>query len=269
MVVGSTPDGVSIVAGAGDQAGAAIGTGAVQNGVFSISLGTSGVVFHSQASPKYDPSGACHTFCHANGLWHSMGVTLACGGSVGWAAGLLTEGKKAELDRLAMESPPGSNGVTFLPYLSGERCPHNNPFATGIWAGMRASSHSSDLARSVLEGTAFSLLDAIEAVERLGNQPERIRATGGGTKSAIWLQIISDVLGRPIELLESDEGPAFGAALLSGIGIGVWPDVDASCRSCVRVRTMIEPSGVDYSEAIDRYRRLYQNVREWCGPAPC
>lgn len=262
-IVGPMRLGIPVVAGAGDQAGAAVGTGAIEPGTFSISLGTSGVVFHSQAAARYDPDGACHTFCHANGQWHAMGVTLACGGSVAWAAEILAGGDPAKLELLAANSPPGSNSVTFLPYLSGERCPHLDPFATGMFAGLRPSTGAADLARSVLEGTAFSLLDAMEAVEALGSAPIKLRATGGGAKGKLWIQILCDVLGRPIELLETDEGPAFGAALLAGTGIGVWPDLASAVASTVRIRTKVEPSGVEYSGEIERYRSLYPNVRPW------
>lgn len=254
------------VVGAGDQAAAAVGTGAVVPGILSVSLGTSGVVFTSLDQPRFDPAGRCHTFCHANGGWHAMGVTLSAGGSVRWFRDALRPGASfAEIDRDAASVAPGAGGLTFLPYLNGERCPHNDPRARGAFAGLSASDDLGSMSRAVLEGVAFSLADAMGVLRELGVGQGEVRLTGGGARSGVWRQILADVFESPCATLKLDEGPALGAAILAGVGRGVWPDVARACRQVVQVEEVVSPSGADYADAYRRYRSLYAAMRGWYG----
>jgi xylulokinase len=263
-VTGPTAEGVPVVGGGGDQAAAAVGTGAVRPGVISVSLGTSGVVFTSLEDPSYEAQGAAHTFCHANGKWHAMGVMLACGGALRWYRDTFHPG--VAYDTLAEQAatiPPGCDGLTFLPYLTGERCPHNDPRARASFSGLTLSHTNAHLTRAVFEGISFGLLDCMNLLRELGAMAEEIRVTSGGAKSRFWMQILADLFQKPCVTLQADEGPAFGAAILAGVGTGVWPSVEEACAAVVRTKQRVEPSGTDYSEAYGRYRELYGAVREW------
>ncbi|HRF60372.1 MAG TPA: xylulokinase [Fimbriimonadaceae bacterium] len=257
-----TPEGRPVVAGAGDQAAAAIGTGVVEPGIVTISLGTSGVVAAAIPEPRPDPTGAVHVFGHANRAYFAMGVMLSCGGAVAWLRDTLypNEGYGVA-DAEAAATPAGCAGLTFLPYLTGERCPHLDPDARAAWVGMTLAHGRGHLARAVLEGATFGLRDCYDRLLALGAQTQAIRVNGGGARSSLWRQILADVLQHPIQTLEVDEGPAFGAALLAGVGAGIWPDVSAATRDTVRVSGETWPSGVDYAEALDRFRRLYPKLR--------
>lgn len=256
--------GIPIVGGGGDQAAAAVGTGAVAPGILSVSLGTSGVVFTAIPGPKYDRAGAAHTFCHANRGWHAMGVMLSCGGAMRWLRDTLyLSADYSLLNEEAAAAPPGCDGLTFLPYLTGERCPHNDPSARGSWSGLHLAHGRGHLARSVFEGVCFGLRDGLELLRGLGASGKEVRVTGGGAKSALWLQILADVFESPCVTLESDEGPAFGAALLAGVGIGLWGTAAEACASAVRSKSSIQPSGQSYGEAYKRYRDLYPLVKNW------
>lgn len=260
----SKSDDIPVVAGAGDQAAGAVGTGTVKPGIISVSLGTSGVVFASLDEPKCDPDGALHTFCHANGAWHAMGVMLSCGGAVSWYRRAMRPNSTfAEIDEEAQRAAPGCDGLTFLPYLSGERSPHNDPTARGAWAGLTLSHGTAEVSRSVLEGVTFGLRDSLEKLKMLGVNCQEIRVTGGGAKSRFWVQMIADVFQARCCTLEADEGPAFGAALLAGVGIGVWKDVQEACEATVKIREWIEPSGMDYGEPYAWFRSLYPALRGW------
>ncbi len=264
VVSSKTKDGIPIVGGGGDQAAGAVGTGAVEPGVVSVSLGTSGVVFTSLDQPNYDPAGAVHTFCHANGAWHAMGVMLSCGGALRWYRDLFGHGKSYDqIGQLAQEAPPGCDGLTFLPYLTGERSPHNDPLARASWSGATLAHGPEHFARAIYEGVSFGLLDGFNALKKLGARSGEIRVTSGGAKSRFWLQMLADVFGVSCVTLESDEGPAFGAAVLAGVGIGLWPDVQTACRATVKVKDRIEPSGVDYSQAQKKYLDLYPCLKTW------
>lgn len=256
--------GIPVVGGGGDQASAAVGTGAVTPGVVSVSLGTSGVVFTAIDGPEYDRSGAAHTFCHANGGWHAMGVMLSCAGALRWYRDTMMPGVGyGAISDEASKAPAGCDGLTFLPYLSGERTPHNDPFAKGAWAGISLAHERTHFARSVFEGATFGLREGFEALQKLGARADELRVNGGGSKSRLWLQILADVFETPCTTLEVDEGPAFGAALLAGVGAGVWPNVTAATEAAVRKRGRIEPSGTDYAVAYDRYRNLYLATKTW------
>ena len=257
-------DGIPVVAGAGDQAAGAVGTGAIVPGVVSVSLGTSGVVFSSVAKPEPDPTGAVHVFCHANGAWHAMGVMLSCGGALQWANDTLYGHESfKQFDEEAAQVEPGCQGLTFLPYLSGERCPHNDPSARGAFAGLTLSHGRAHLARAVIEGATFGLADCLDRMRRLGVEAGEVRVTGGGAKSDLWMQILADVLETTCARIEGDEGPAFGAALLAGVGVGVWQDVAEACARTVRLGSSFEPSGQDYAGARARFTSLYPALKVW------
>ncbi|HWA84476.1 MAG TPA: xylulokinase, partial [Fimbriimonadaceae bacterium] len=218
VVTSRTASGVPVVGGGGDQAAAAVGTGAVEEGVISVSLGTSGVVFTSLSQPKYDDKGASHTFCHANGAWHAMGVMLSCGGALRWYRETLAKGMS--YDDIAAEAGAveiGAGGLTFLPYLTGERCPHNDPYARAAFSGLMLGHRHADMSRAVFEGISFGLLDCMNLIRGLGATAEDIRVTSGGSKSSFWLQMLADMFDAPCTTLEVDEGPAFGAAILAGV----------------------------------------------------
>lgn len=263
---GFLDSGIPIVGGGGDQAAAAVGTGAVVPGVASLSLGTSGVAFAALAEAPAEPSAVAHLFCHANRGWHAMGVMLACGNSVQWASRLLfgASGYDA-FNEAASQSPPGARGLTFGPYLTGERSPHVDPDVRGGWMGLDIGHGAADLARAVLEGVSFGLAQNLDLLQSMGAPIDRVRATGGGTRSAIWLEILATMLGMPIEVPETDEGPAYGAALLAGVGIGVWEDVAAACRETVKIARIIEPGKDDLADAKSRFVRVYPALSGWSG----
>ncbi len=263
-VSSKTPQGIPVVGGGGDQAAGAVGTGAVVPGVISVSLGTSGVVFTSIETAGYDPKGAAHTFCHANRAWHAMGVMLSCGGSLRWLRDSIFTGESYDsIAASASAAKLGADGLTFLPYLSGERCPHNDPYARGVFTGLTLASDRSAIARATFEGLSFGLLDALNVLKGLGATASELRVTSGGAKSEFWLQMLADVFEAPCQTLESDEGPAFGAAVLAGVGIGIWPDVASACAKTIRVRRRIEPRGESYHAAYARFKSSYSSNRDW------
>ncbi|MEZ0325900.1 MAG: xylulokinase [Fimbriimonas sp.] len=264
QVTGHTSDGIPLIGGGGDQAAAAVGTGAVAPGIISVSLGTSGVVFTSLETPSYEAQGAAHTFCHANGKWHAMGVMLACGGALRWYRDTFHPGVSYDtLAEQAQTVPPGCDGVTFLPYLTGERCPHNDPRARASFSGLTLRHTNAHLTRAVFEGMSFGLLDCMNLLRELGATAEEIRVTSGGAKSKFWMQMLADLFEKPCVTLQADEGPAFGAAILAGVGTGVWPTVEQACSQVVRSKTRFEPSGTDYSRAYAAHRELYPTIKSW------
>jgi xylulokinase len=258
------PDGTPVVAGAGDQAAGAVGAGAVSPGVVMVSIGTSGVVFTAAERPAVERRGRLHAFCHAvPGLWHVMGVMLSAGGSFAWLASTL--GKSEEhLSEVARLSAPAAGGLLFLPYLSGERTPHADPLARGAFVGLTASHGPRDLARAVMEGVAFGLRDCLELVRALRLPVQEVRLIGGGARSPLWKQIVADVFGLPILGLKAEEGAAYGAALLAGVGAGLWRDVPEACRAVVRTAGLVEPEPQVtrlYDDLYARYRDLYPKLR--------
>jgi xylulokinase len=252
--------GTPVCAGAGDQAAQAVGSGIVECGVVSVTVGTSGVVFAPTDAFRPDRDGRLHAFCHAvPGMWHQMGVMLSAGGSLEWLSGVLAETDSPErLAALAATAPRGCEGLLFLPYLSGERTPHADPRARGVFFGLTPRHGKAHLARSVLEGVAYGLRDSLELISASGPPIERIRISGGGASSPVWRQILADVLGKPLDALTTTAGAAFGAALLAGVGVGMFTDVRAACRRAVKIgaATLPEPA-VEYDEGYRRYRRLY------------
>ena len=249
----------AVAASAGDQAAAAVGTGAVKEGIVSVSIGTSGVVFAALDRLPKKRDDAVNLFCHATGRWHAMTVMLSAGGAMRWLRDTIYDtGTPYDEIMKDAESIPGSDDLTFLPYLAGERSPHNDPSARGAFVGLSLHHTRAHLARAVVEGITFGLLDGLNALRRMtGVQPREVRVTGGGARSAIWRQLIANAFGMPVLTLVCEEGPAFGAALLAGVREGVWPSVESACDAVVRTNTRTEPTGPGLDEAYDRFRSLY------------
>lgn len=264
LAVGGLSAGIPVVGGGGDQAAGAVGTGAVKPGIISVSLGTSGVVFTAISAPNFERSGAAHTFCHSNLAWHAMGVMLSCGGALRWYRDTLTGGTSYDaISSEAATAPAGCEGLTFLPYLTGERTPHLDPLARASFSGLTLGHTRAHISRAVFEGISFGLLDGMALLRKLGAESMEVRVTSGGAKSPFWVQMLSDMFGTPCVTLESDEGPAFGAAVLAGVGIGLWPDVVVACEQVIRRKAEIRPSGVDYADAYSRYKLLYNATKDW------
>ena len=236
-------EGTPVVGGAGDQAASAIGSGIVGPGIVSCTLGTSGVVFAHLVSPRYDPKGRVHTFCHAaEGAWHVMGVTQAAGLSLQWFRKTLAPGASYdELTAEAASAAPGSGGLYWLPYLMGERTPHLDPEARGGWFGLTARHTRADLIRSLLEGVCYSQKDGLDLIEGLGVQVAKVRLSGGGARSPFWRQMLADVFGKPVAVLETEEGSAYGAALLAMAGTGDLGSVEEISGRLVRETAISEP----------------------------
>jgi xylulokinase len=259
--------GTPVFGGGGDQAAAAVGTGAVKAGVISISLGTSGVVFASTDSPFIEPDGRLHAFCHAvPGNWHLMGVMLSAAGSLRWYRD--TFAPKMGYDELvsaAGEVPAGSEGLLFMPYLTGERTPYPDPLARGGFVGLTVRHTFPHFTRAVLEGVAFGLRDSFELIKGVGlKKITQVRITGGGAKNPLWRQIIADVLDTSIYSVDSEEGAAFGAALLAAAGAGVYPSVAAACEEAVHLVDETKPSNAvaSYDGLYARYRELYPALKD-------
>src|SRR4051794_25512320 len=230
--------GTPVVAGGGDQAANAVGTGAVDSGVVALSLGTSGVTFATTREPLVEPAGRVHAFCHAvPGRWHMMSVMLSAAGSLRWFRDALApEVDFGALVEEASAVPAGSDCLLFLPYLTGERSPHPDPLARGAFVGLTVRHDRRHLTRAVLEGVAFGLRDGLDLMIDAGvPAPSQIRASGGGTASALWRQILADVLGAEIATVSTTEGAAYGAGLLAAVGAGWFPTVDAATAALIRV----------------------------------
>ncbi len=256
--------GTPVAAGAGDQGAGAVGMGILAPGSVSATIGTSGVVFAATAKPTLDPKGRLHTFCHAApGVWHVMGVTNGAGLSFRYLRDTFFTGRSyEELTALAEQVAPGSNGLLWAPYLFGERTPHLDPNARAAFVGITASTTAAHFVRAVLEGVAFSLKDTFTLFRELGIPVEKIRLGGGGARGPLWRQIQADVYGHAVELLEAEEGGAFGAALLAGTGVGAWPSVEAACEATVRPAQVIEPKHAEaMALAYTHYRKMYPALR--------
>ncbi|MCC7009857.1 MAG: xylulokinase [Acidobacteria bacterium] len=263
--------GTPIVAGAGDQAAGAVGMGITRPGAVSVTIGTSGVVFAATERPALDRRGRIHTFCHAvPDRWHVMGVTQAAGLSLRWLRdqwfGDASSGEAA-YDRITAEAagvPPGSDGVLWAPYLMGERTPHCDPDVRAALVGLAATHSRGHVARAVLEGVAFSLKDSFAVFEELGLPVTTVRVGGGGARSALWRDIQATVYGRPVVTVAAEEGAAYGAALLAGVGAGAWPSVDEACDRVVHTSVTTPPLGdavATMRGQYERYRRIYPALR--------
>lgn len=262
------PPGTPVVAGAGDQAAGAVGMGIVQPGSVSATIGTSGVVFAATDSPALDPQGRLHTFCHGvPGRWHVMGVTQAAGLSLRWFRDRFLEPKAKDgsdpYDLLTSEAAkvaPGSDGLLWTPYLMGERTPHLDANARAALVGLNASHTRGHLVRAILEGVAFSLKDTFTIFEEMNVPVTSIRLGGGGARSPLWRQIQADVYGHDVEIVEAEEGAAYGAAILAGVGAGIWKSVDAACQAVVRVREKISFDATNAAtmfKMYSSYRKVY------------
>ena len=263
--------GTPVVGGGGDQAAQALGTGIISEGVVSVTLGTSGVVFAASDTYRVEPEGKLHAFCHAvPGMWHLMGVMLSAAGSFRWYRDSLGDLEKAQAARTGRDAydllteaaaavEPGCEGLLFLPYLSGERTPYPDPNARGVFFGLTLRHGKAHMTRAVLEGVTFGLRDSLELMRALGLSIRQVRASGGGARSPLWRQMLADVFGAQIVTVNVTEGAAYGAALLAGVGAGVYADVKAACNAAVRVTGQTEPGPAVplYAEYYPRYRALY------------
>ncbi len=279
--------GTPVVGGGGDQAAQAVGVGAVTPGIVALTLGTSGVIFATTSGPFVEPQGRLHAFCHAvPGAWHFMGVMLSAAGSLQWYRDNLATGLAFD-DLLAPAEaiPPGSEGLFFLPYLTGERTPHPDPLARAAFVGLTVRHTKAHMTRSVLEGVAFGLRDSMELIkqasvsvnldhgesEKVINHPgqsqgliQQVRVSGGGARSPLWRQILSDVMDTELVTLNTSEGAAFGAALLAGVGVGTWGSVEESCQEVIRTTQQTRPNPqavAAYEEVYPHYRGLYYALK--------
>lgn len=271
--------GTPLIAGAGDQAAQAVGAGIVQPGQFAVTVGTSGVVFAACDALCIDPLGRLHAFCHAvPGMWHLMGVTLSAGGSFEWLCELMQAAQQlsdtgrpqeaqcaARLGQCAGQAPVGSEGLLFLPYLTGERTPHADPHARGAWVGLTRRHGLAHLARSVMEGVAYALRDSLHLLHELGVRPAGLpQLSGGAAESPVWRQIITDVLGHPLQTPSARSGAALGAALLAGVGAGVWPSARAAAalgQAEGEVTSPVVAAVRQYDQGYERFRLLYPALK--------
>jgi xylulokinase len=265
---GATAAGVPVAAGAGDQAAGALGVGVIdQRGPASIVLGTSGVVFAARQRYTSTADGSLHAFCHAvPGVWHLMGVMLSAAGSLSWLHDVLDS--NADYDTLLAEAArweAGTEGLQFAPYLAGERTPYADPLARAAFTGLSLRHDRGALTRAVLEGVAFGLRDCLDLVAEAGGAPPLARVSGGGSRGALWLQILAAVLELPLERTLQDAGAAYGAALLGGVAAGVFADPHGAVAACVRATTTVDPDATlvaRYAQLRPAFRALYPALRE-------
>jgi xylulokinase len=268
--------GIPVVGGAGDQAAGAVGNGIVTTGIVSATLGTSGVVFAHADKPRRDPKGRVHTMCHAvPGKWCVFGCMLSAGGSFQWFRNQLGQAeialaKKKGVDPYellidqAQQAPAGCEGLFFLPYLTGERCPHPDPNARGGWIGLTSRTTREMLIRSLVEGVTFGMRDALEIMRSMGIDITQVRASGGGARSDFWRQLQADVYKSPLVLTNASEGPAYGVALLAGVGTGVWSSVEEACKGSIKQTQKIAPkpkASVLYDRHYTVYDKLYGDLK--------
>ena len=254
---------VKIIAGAGDNAAAAVGTATVGGGACNISLGTSGTLFISSRKFGVDENNALHSFAHADGNYHLMGCMLSAASCNKWWMDEILKtkdyaGEQAQIAGL------GENRVFYLPYLMGERSPHNDPDARAAFIGMSMDTTREDMTLAVLEGVAFGLRDSLEVARKIGADPGRTKICGGGAKSALWRKIIANVMNMKVDIIESEEGPGYGAAILAAVGCGVFPSVEAAAESLVKVTATEEPDEElvkKYEEKYQKFRKLYPALR--------
>ncbi|MBN1535420.1 MAG: xylulokinase [Anaerolineales bacterium] len=253
--------GIPIVAGGGDQAAQAVGVGAVSPGVVALTLGTSGVIFTTIDGPHIEQQGRMHAFCHSvPGAWHFMGVMLSAAGSLQWYRD--THAPDTPFDELlapCQDIPQGAEGLFFLPYLTGERTPYPDPLARAGFVGLTIRHSRDHMTRAVLEGVAFGMRDVMELIRQTGSvQVQQVRFSGGGAKSPLWHQILSDVLNTELFTVNTTEGAAYGAALLAGTGIGIWQSIQEACQATIHVTSQITPN----TDAVERYASAYQIFHE-------
>ena len=267
--------GTIVIAGGGDQAAQALGTGIVKAGLCSVTIGTSGVVFTQTDRHREHPEGVLHSFCHSvHDQWFLMGVMLSAGGSFQWFRNTLRGFSKTDspdydkLTALAAEAPPGCEGLVFLPYLTGERCPYDDPSARGGWIGLTQRHEIAHMTRAVMEGITFGLFDSLQAMSELGSPINTVYASGGAAQSPMWRQMLADVFDVEITRTNSTEGAAFGAAILAGIGTGVFSDAEQAADAMVRITDRVEPQRQLknlYADTYGVYHSLYPQLKESFG----
>lgn len=257
-----------VVAGGGDQAVGAIGTGTVKSGTLSVTLGTSGVVFAASDNYGVDEENRLHSFCHANGKWHQMGVMLSAASCLKWWVESVNKDLLGDafgkLLEEAGKSKVGSNGLVFLPYLMGERTPHSDPDAKGTIIGLNITNNRGDITRAILEGVCFGLRDSLEILKSLKVPINEVRVSGGGAKSPLWRQILADVFNIKVQVINSKEGPAYGAAILAAVGLGLYKTVDEACSNLIKVTSTtipIEENAKKYEEIYSIYKELYPTLK--------
>ncbi len=270
-------EGTPVVGGGGDQAAGAVGNGIVKPGIISSTIGTSGVVFAYLDKISIDPKGRVQTFCHAvPNTWHVMGVTQGAGFSLKWfrdnlckdemsVAELLDVDPYVLMDQEAEKVRPGSNGLIYLPYLIGERTPHLDSDAKGVFFGLSTVHNKRDMIRAVMEGVTYSLRDCLEIISGMGVSISEVRASGGGGKSPLWKQMQADIFGSPITTINSSEGPALGVALLAGVGTGVYSSVAQACDTAIKVKKVQNPDMEfysKYSKFYELYKQLYRSLKK-------
>lgn len=270
------PAGIPVVGGGGDQAASAVGNGIVRKGVLSATMGTSGVVFAHSDDVQIDPEGRVHTFCHAvRGKWHVMGCVLSAGGSLQWYRNQLGQSEVAVAKSLgqdpyevitaqAQHAPPGSEGLFFLPYLTGERTPHADPYARAAWIGLSLRHSRAHMARSVIEGATFAMRDCLEIIQEMQVPVKEVRLSGGGARSAFWRQLQADIYGVKTATINASEGPAFGVALLAAVGTGAYKNVVEACDATIKVTDSWQPQAKTkklYDAAYPLYTNLYRSLK--------
>lgn len=254
---------VKIIAGAGDNAAAAIGTGTVGEGRCNLSIGTSGTIFISSDKFGVDEHNALHSFDHADGGYHLMGCMLSAASCNKWWMDEILKTKDYAGEQKGIEKL-GENHVFFLPYLMGERSPHNNPDARAMFIGMSMDTTREDMTQAVLEGVAFGLRDSLEVARSLGIQIERSKICGGGAKSPLWKKMIAAIMNLKLDIIESEEGPGYGGAILAAVGCGEYPSVEAACEKLVKVIDTVEPDPelvAKYEERYQEFKKLYPTVK--------
>lgn len=271
------PEGIQVVGGGGDQAASAIGNGIVKDGAISATMGTSGVVFAHSDEVQIDPKGRVHTFCHAvRDKWHVMGVVLSAGGSLQWYRNNLADAEVATAASMgvdpyelitaqASQAPAGSEGLYFLPYLTGERTPHADPYARAAWIGLSLRHSKAHLVRAVMEGATYAMRDCLEIIQGMKIHVEQIRLSGGGARSEFWRQMQADIYGQKVFTINAEEGPAFGVALLAAAGTGAFKDVVEACEATIQIVTKTAPNSRSkrlYNSLHSTYQQLYHSLRE-------
>lgn len=255
---------VKIIAGAGDNAAAAVGTGVVGEGGCNVSLGTSGTLFISSEQYREDKVNALHSFCHADGGWHLMGCILSAASCNAWWSDKILQTQDYAAEQAGLEEEMGRNEVFFLPYLMGERSPHNDVSARGAFIGMRPDTSRRQMTLAVLEGVTFALRDCLEAARANGMHIARTKLCGGGAKSPLWRKIVANVLGMPVDIPQTEQGPAYGAAMLAMVGCGEYSTVQAAADAVVRVRETVQPDAAvsaRYEERYAAFRALYPALK--------
>ena len=254
---------VKVIAGAGDNAAAAVGTGTVGDGMCNISLGTSGTIFISSNKFGVDENNALHSFAHADGHYHLMGCMLSAASCNKWWNEEILKTKDFAAEQAGITNL-GENRVFYLPYLMGERSPHNNPDARAMFIGMSMDTTREDMTQAVLEGVAFGLRDSLEVARSLGIKIERTKICGGGAKSPLWKKMIANIMNLKVDVVENEEGPALGGAMLAAVGCGEYPDVETAAAKIVKVVDTVEPDEeltAKYEERYQQFRKIYPTVK--------